>query len=186
MTKPKLVVLDRDGVINLDSDEYIKSAAEWIPLAGSIEAIAKLKEAGFLVAVATNQSGIGRGYFSEDALSEMHQKLRSLLSKHTDKDIDLIVYCPHKPDEDCECRKPRPGLLDQIGEQLAVDLEGSWFVGDSLKDLEASQSRNMQPVLVMTGKGRSTEKSGDLPQTTLKFDDLSMAVDSLLHSHSLA
>jgi D-glycero-D-manno-heptose 1,7-bisphosphate phosphatase len=174
------VVLDRDGVVNEDSDHYIKSVEEWIPLPGSIEAIAKLKEAGYIVAVATNQSGIGRGYFSEDMLSVMHQKFRNLLAQHTDLDLDLIVYCPHKPDEGCVCRKPSPGLLDQISEQLEVDLKNSWFVGDSLKDLQVAQSRNMQPILVRTGKGGSTEAKGDLPADTLIFDDLTAVVDKLL------
>ena len=174
------MVLDRDGVINLDSDEYIKSADEWIPLAGSIEAIAKLKEAGFLVAIATNQSGLGRSYFSEDSLSEMHQKLRDLLAKHTDRDIDLIAYCPHKPDEGCECRKPKPGLLDQIAEMLEVDLKDSWFVGDSLKDLQAGESRSMQSVLVRTGKGAATEQKGGLPPASLVFDNLAEAVEQLV------
>jgi|TARA_B110000483_G_scaffold7113_1_gene8368 D-glycero-D-manno-heptose 1,7-bisphosphate phosphatase len=176
----KIVVLDRDGVINLDSDNYIKSADEWIPIEGSIEAIARLKEAGYLVAVATNQSGIGRGYFSEDTLAEMHQKFRDLLSKKTDMDIDLITYCPHQPDEGCDCRKPEPGLLNQISEQLGVSLENYWMVGDSLKDLQLALTHRMQPVLVRTGKGSATERDCELPAGTLVFDDLASAVEQAL------
>jgi D-glycero-D-manno-heptose 1,7-bisphosphate phosphatase len=176
----KIVVLDRDGVINLDSDNYIKSADEWIPIEGSIEAIAKLKEAGYLVAIATNQSGIGRGYFSEDILAEMHQKFRDLLSEKTDMDIDLITYCPHQPGEGCDCRKPEPGLLNQISEQLGLGLENCWMVGDSLKDLQLALTHRMQPVLVRTGKGSSTEINSELPAGTVVFDDLSTAVKHML------
>lgn len=179
MQTEKVVVLDRDGVINLDSDNYIKSADEWIPIEGSIGAIAKLKEAGYQVAIATNQSGIGRGYFSEDALAEMHQKFRDLLSEKSDTDIDLIAYCPHKPDEGCDCRKPEPGLLNQISEQLGVSLENCWMVGDNLKDLQLALTHRMQPVLVRTGKGSSTERDCELPVGTLVFDDLASAVEQL-------
>jgi D-glycero-D-manno-heptose 1,7-bisphosphate phosphatase len=177
--KPKIVVLDRDGVINEDSDHYIKSPDEWIPLPGSIAAIAKLKEAGYLVAIATNQSGIGRGYFSEEVLSAMHQKLRDQLAEHTDLDIDLIVYCPHKPDEGCDCRKPNPGLLDQIESLLVVDLEGQYLVGDSLKDLQVASAKKMKPILVKTGKGAETLQR-ELPADVLIQEDLSSAVDHIL------
>lgn len=175
----KIIVLDRDGVINIDSDAYIKNADEWLPLPGSIEAIARLKEADYRVAIATNQSGIGRGYYSEDSLTSMHQKLRALLSEHTNHEIDLIVYCPHRPDEGCSCRKPKSGLLDQIAEQLQVDLESCWMIGDSLKDLQVALTHKMRPVLVRTGKGRLTEEKGGMPENTLIFEDLSAAVVQL-------
>ena len=180
MPPPKVIVLDRDGVINEDSEHYIKSPQEWISLPGSIEAIARLKDAGYLVAVATNQSGIGRGLFSEDVLAEMHQKLRDEVAEHTSLNVDLIAYCPHLPDEGCDCRKPNPGLLDQVSERLGVDLEGSWMIGDSLKDLQVGRSRGMQAVLVRTGKGSITEQKGNLPEGSLIFDSLSAAVDQLL------
>ena len=179
MSEKKIVVLDRDGVINQDSDDYIKNADEWIPIPGSIEAIARLKNAGYQVAVATNQSGIGRGFYSERVLHEMHKKLHDLLATHTDGEIDLIVYCPHRPDEGCSCRKPKSGLLDQIAEQLQVDLESCWMIGDSLKDLQVALTHKMRPVLVRTGKGRLTEEKGGMPENTLIFEDLSAAVVQL-------
>ena len=180
MQKKKIVVLDRDGVINFDSDAYVKSADEWVPIPGSLEAIGRLKEAGYLVAVATNQSGIGRGYITLDVLSQMHNKFRSMLSDYSEKEVDLIVYCPHLPEDECDCRKPKPGLLDQISRQLDVDLESSWMIGDSLKDLQSALGRKMQPALVRTGKGGATEKEEGVPDNTLIFDDLSAAVDQLL------
>lgn len=176
----KIVVLDRDGVINQDSDDYIKNADEWLPIPGSIEAIARLKDAGYRVAIATNQSGIGRGYYSEKILAEMHQKLKGLLAEHTNGEIDLIVYCPHRPDEGCNCRKPNSGLLDQISNRLQVNLQSCWMVGDSLKDLQVALAQGMQPVLVRTGKGMSTEQRGELPKDTLIYADLSEAVNQLL------
>jgi D-glycero-D-manno-heptose 1,7-bisphosphate phosphatase len=179
VSEKKIVVLDRDGVINQDSDDYIKKADEWIPIPGSIEAIARLKNAGYQVAVATNQSGIGRGFYSERVLHEMHKKLHDLLATYTDGEIDLIVYCPHRPDDGCNCRKPKSGLLDQIAEQLQVDLESCWMIGDSLKDLQVALTHKMRPVLVRTGKGRLTEEKGGLPENTLIFEDLSAAVVQL-------
>jgi D-glycero-D-manno-heptose 1,7-bisphosphate phosphatase len=179
VSEKKIVVLDRDGVINQDSDDYIKNADEWIPIPGSIEAIARLKNAGYQVAVATNQSGIGRGFYSERVLHEMHKKLHDLLATYTDGEIDLIVYCPHRPDDGCSCRKPKSGLLDQIAEQLQVDLESCWMIGDSLKDLQVALTHKMRPVLVRTGKGRLTEEKGGLPKNTLIFEDLSAAVVQL-------
>ncbi len=180
MSQSRLVILDRDGVINQDSDEYIKSAREWIPIEGSLQAIAKLKEAGFLVAIATNQSGIGRGYFSESVLQEMHQKMRDLLSEYTSLDIDLIAYCPHKPDAGCDCRKPKSGLLKTIGRDLDMGLKGQFMVGDSLKDLQAAVSEGMQPLLVKTGKGLKTMTSNSLPENVVVKKDLLEAVNYIL------
>ncbi len=174
-----IIVLDRDGVINRDSNDYIKSVDEWIPIERSIEAIARLKQAGFIVAIATNQSGIGRGYYDVVTLELMHKKLANLLTPYQ-VSIDLIVYCPHTPDEGCDCRKPKAGLLNQIEQKLGLSLAHAWIVGDSLRDLEAGLIKSMRPVLVRTGKGTETERTKVLPKGTLIFDDLYSVVDALL------
>jgi D-glycero-D-manno-heptose 1,7-bisphosphate phosphatase len=176
----KLLILDRDGVINEDSDAYIKSVQEWIPIPGSVEAIAQLTKAGWTVAVATNQSGIARGYYDLATLDAMHARLRELVAEQGGE-VGLIVYCPHGPDEGCACRKPKPGMLQTIATHYAVDLAGIWFVGDSKGDLQAAQAVDSQPVLVLTGKGRKTE-AGELPQGTLVFDDLAAVAAELIHN----
>ena len=135
----KLLILDRDGVINFDSDAYIKSVEEWIPLPGSIEAIAQLSKAGWTVAVATNQSGIARGYYDVATLEAMHERLRSLVAGQGGE-LGLVVYCPHGPDEGCACRKPKPGMLQTIAAHYGADLAECWFVGDSLGDLKSAQA----------------------------------------------
>lgn len=175
----KLLILDRDGVINQDSDAYIKSLEEWIPIPGSIEAIAQLSQAGWTVAVATNQSGIARGYYPLSTLDAMHARLRELVAGLGGK-VGLIVYCPHGPDEGCACRKPRPGMLRQIAGYYGVELSGVWFVGDSSGDLEAAQAVDAQPVLVRTGKGEKTLAKG-VPADTLIFDDLAAIARELIH-----
>lgn len=175
----KLLILDRDGVINQDSDAYIKSLEEWIPIPGSIEAIAQLSQAGWTVAVATNQSGIARGYYPLSTLDAMHARLRELVAGLGGK-VGLIVYCPHGPDEGCDCRKPRPGMLRQIAGHYGVELNGVWFVGDSSGDLEAAQAVDAQPVLVRTGKGEKTLAKG-VPADTLIFDDLAAIARELIH-----
>ena len=152
---PRLVILDRDGVINHDSDEFVKTPAEWLPIDGSIEAIAKLSSAGFTVAVATNQSGIGRKLLDKPALNAMHDKLRALV-KDAGGDLERIVYCPHHPDAGCECRKPAPGLYKQLSRHYGVPLDGVPIVGDSERDLEAARAVNARPILVLSGKGRKT------------------------------
>lgn len=173
----KLIILDRDGVINEDSDDYIKSLDEWQPIAGSIEAIARLRGLGFEVAVATNQSGIARGYFSLDTLQAMHDKLQGLL-RRAQTDIGPIVFCPHGPDDDCDCRKPKPGLLLQIAEHYGQDLSDAYMVGDSLRDLQAGRAAGCRCVLVKTGKGQKTWRkivsgeAGNWPDL-LVFDSLS-------------
>jgi D-glycero-D-manno-heptose 1,7-bisphosphate phosphatase len=151
----KYIVLDRDGVINQDSDDYIKSLEEWIPVDGSIEAIASLSQAGFRVAVASNQSGIGRGYFDIGTLNQMHDRLLNLVSD-AGGHIEGIFFCPHTPDENCECRKPKPGLLLDIQRRLQFNLDETIFVGDSLKDIEVALAVNAKPILVKTGKGERT------------------------------
>ncbi len=176
----KLLILDRDGVINEDSDAYIKSVAEWIPIPGSIEAIAQLSRAGWTVAVATNQSGIARGYYDLATLDAMHTRLRELVA-HQGGEVGLIVYCPHGPDEGCDCRKPKPGMLQTIARHYQVALSGIWFVGDSGSDLKAALAVDSQPVLVRTGKGERT-LGGSLPANTLVFDDLAALAAELIHS----
>ena len=177
-----MVLLDRDGVINEDSDNYIRSADEWHAIPGSIEAIARLSRAGFQVAVCTNQSGLGRGYFQADDLSAMHSKMCSLVEEAGGR-IAGIYFCPHLPQDNCDCRKPLPGLIDQASAALAESPEGAPFVGDSLKDLQAAQARGCQPVLVKTGKGQTTlgqlQQQPSLAGTTV-FETLADFVDSFL------
>ncbi|MDP3815272.1 D-glycero-beta-D-manno-heptose 1,7-bisphosphate 7-phosphatase [Pseudomonas sp.] len=175
----KLLILDRDGVINYDSDAYIKSLDEWVPLPGAIEAIAHLSQAGWTVAVATNQSGIARGYYDLAALEAMHQRLRELVAEQGGE-LGLILHCPHGPDDGCACRKPKPGLLEQIAAYYGTTLRGVWFVGDSSGDLSAALAVDCQPVLVKTGKGERTLAKA-LPEGTLVFDDLAAIAAQLLH-----
>lgn len=160
----KWIVLDRDGVINFDSDDYIKNADEWKPIPGSIEAIAKLSKAGYSIAIATNQSGISRGLFDLDDLEAMHEKLTSLVEDEGGR-ISGIFYCPHLPDDDCHCRKPKTGLLDEIEIQFGTKLDGAPFIGDSEKDLQAATTKGCTPILVKTGKGTATlAKVSDKPE----------------------
>jgi len=151
----KLIVLDRDGVINEDSDRYIKSADEWIPIPGSLEAIARLYHAGHHIVLASNQSGLGRGLFTIDDLNAMHRKLARELAA-LGAQVDAIYFCPHTPEDGCSCRKPEPGLLLEIRERLQVDLTGVPAVGDALRDIQAARRVGASPILVRTGKGRST------------------------------
>ena len=175
----KLLILDRDGVINYDSDAYIKNLNEWIPLPGAVEAIARLSKAGWTVAVATNQSGLARGYYDVATLEAMHTRLRELVAEQGGE-VGLIVHCPHGPDDGCACRKPKPGMLQQIAAHYGVPLHGVWFVGDSSGDLMAAQAVDCQPVLVKTGKGERTLAQA-LPADTLVFDDLAAVAAQLLH-----
>jgi len=177
----KLVILDRDGVINYDSEHYIKAPAEWKPLPGSLEAIAKLTQAGYRVVVATNQSGIGRGLFDMDTLNAIHNKMHRA-AQNLGGRIDAVFYCPHPADSSCNCRKPRPGMLERVGGCFNVDLAGVPSVGDSLRDLVASVAVGAQPMLVLTGKGEKTKAEGKLPEGTLVFNDLAAAVEHILKS----
>ncbi|ALM50864.1 D-glycero-beta-D-manno-heptose 1,7-bisphosphate 7-phosphatase [Halomonas huangheensis] len=180
----KLVILDRDGVINQDSDEYVKSLQEWIPYPASITAMARLSQAGWKVAVATNQSGIGRGFYDEATLAAMHERMSSLVEA-AGGHIDHIAWCPHVSEDNCDCRKPLPGLLKQVGEALGMpSLAGSWMVGDSLRDLQAGDAVGCHLALVRTGKGERTlaeypELNAD-DNPTRVFDDLIAFVDWLL------
>jgi D-glycero-D-manno-heptose 1,7-bisphosphate phosphatase len=151
----KIVILDRDGVINLDSTEYIKSPAEWHPIEGSLEAITLLHEAGFRIFIATNQSGLARQYFTVSTLDAIHQKMIDAVEAQGGH-ISGIFYCPHHPDDRCNCRKPAPGLLDQISELTEETLQGVPFVGDSLSDLKAASNYGCEPILVDTGNGQLT------------------------------
>nr|WP_297457708.1 D-glycero-beta-D-manno-heptose 1,7-bisphosphate 7-phosphatase [uncultured Halomonas sp.] len=174
----RLIILDRDGVINRDSEAYVKSLQEWIPYPQAISAIARLSHAGYTIAVATNQSGIARGYYDESVLGLMHERMVELVQK-AGGEIAHIAYCPHGPNDRCDCRKPKAGLLMQIAHALGMEsLEGAWMVGDSLRDLQAGREMGCRPVLVRTGKGRATEASSELGQA-LVFDDLSGFTDWL-------
>ena len=175
----EMIILDRDGVINEDSDHYIKSPAEWIPIAGSLEAIAKLKKAGYSVTVASNQSGLARGYFDVETLDSMHDKMAGLLAE-CDVTIDGIFYCPHGPDDGCDCRKPRPGLLLQIAKAFDIDLQQSHFVGDSMSDMQAALQAGAKPVLLKTGKGLRTLEKMDEFSSIPVFDDLAHFVREFL------
>lgn len=175
----KLVILDRDGVINIDSDKFIKNPAEWKPIPGSLEAIAKLNHMGYRVVVASNQSGIGRGLFDMGTLNAISDKMYRALA-HVGGRIDALFFCPHAADSNCDCRKPKPGMLVDIAQRFNVDLTGVPSVGDSLRDLQAASIVGAQPMLVQTGKGRKTQAAGDLPESTLVFPDLSRAVREII------
>ena len=178
----KLVILDRDGTINQDSDDYVKSADEWIPLPGALEAIARLNHAGWRVVVASNQSGLGRGLFDVAALNAMHTKMHKLLAAVGGR-IDAVFYCPHSPEETCNCRKPLSGLYEQIGERYGMGLKGVHTVGDSLRDLQAGAAVGCATHLVHTGKGEKLKGQplpADFPQGAVAHDDLGAFVDWLL------
>lgn len=175
----KLIILDRDGVINQDSDDYIKSPDEFIPIAGSLEAITRLNHAGYLVLIATNQSGIARGLFSMDTLNQIHDKLKRLLNPYGGH-VDGIFFCPHGPDDHCHCRKPQPGLYEEIARRLNTELDGVPAVGDSLRDLQAAQQVKATPILVRTGKGERTLAKGEGLDGIPVFDDLASYVEHLL------
>jgi D-glycero-D-manno-heptose 1,7-bisphosphate phosphatase len=173
-----LVILDRDGVINEDRDDFIRSPAQWVPLPGSLEAIARLTDAGVRVAVATNQSGVGRGLFDEPTLAAIHRRMEQEIVSHGGR-LDRIVYCPHHPDDDCHCRKPRPGLFEQLRAWYGRSLAGVPCIGDARRDLEAAAAVGGRPILVLTGKGAATRAAmGDASGEY--YSDLAMAVDRLL------
>jgi D-glycero-D-manno-heptose 1,7-bisphosphate phosphatase len=174
----KLVILDRDGVINHDSDSFIKSPAEWRPIPGSLEAIAQLNRAGFHVVLATNQSGVGRGLFEVSTLNAIHDKVHRALAQIGGR-VDAIFFCPHSNDAGCNCRKPRSGLFDEIASRFNVDLRGVPSVGDALRDLQAAAAVGATPMLVRTGKGRRTEEAGGLPEGTQIYDDLAEAARAI-------
>lgn len=170
------IILDRDGVINHDSSEYIKSPEEWLPIPGSLEAMAALNRAGFRVFIATNQSGIARGYYSVETLHAIHEKLTNMLATHGGK-IEEIFFCPHHPDDHCPCRKPQPGLLLQIQKKYSLSLNETFFIGDSLVDIQAGQTAGCLPLLVRTGKGQQALKLYKELAAIPNFADLSEAVE---------
>ncbi|MHB1100044.1 MAG: D-glycero-beta-D-manno-heptose 1,7-bisphosphate 7-phosphatase [Burkholderiales bacterium] len=175
----KLVILDRDGVINYDSDQFIKSPEEWKPIPGSLEAIARLNHAGYTVVVATNQSGIGRGLFEMATLTAIHEKLQKMLAQAGGR-VEAFFYCPHTADLKCSCRKPEPGMLLEIADRFDTDLRGVPAIGDSLRDLVSAEKVGAKPILVLTGKGQKTLENGGVPAGTGVFRDLSEAVQSLV------
>lgn len=180
----KLIILDRDGVINHDSDQFIKSADEWIPIAGSLDAIAFLSQAGYTIAVATNQSGIGRKLFTMQTLNQMHSKMHKLVQQ-AGGEISGIWFCPHTAQDECDCRKPKDGMIRDIIARFDAKASETWLVGDSLRDLQAIASVGGKPVLVKTGKGLKTltQQTANLPANTLVFNDL-MAFSQFLMGKS--
>ncbi|MEW5788930.1 MAG: D-glycero-beta-D-manno-heptose 1,7-bisphosphate 7-phosphatase [Pseudomonadota bacterium] len=175
----KLVILDRDGVINFDSDQYIKSPQEWNPIPGSLEAIASLTQSGYRVVVASNQSGVGRGLFDMATLNAIHAKMHKLVAQAGGR-IDAVFFCPHPADSRCQCRKPKPGLFHEIAHRMHVDLAGVPAVGDALRDVQAALSVGARPILVKTGKGRLTLEGGELPEGVTICEDLREAANILI------
>ncbi|AQT61290.1 D-glycero-beta-D-manno-heptose 1,7-bisphosphate 7-phosphatase [Cellvibrio sp. PSBB023] len=189
----KLVILDRDGVINHDREDYVKSADECVPIEGSIEAIVRLNKAGFTVVVATNQAGLAKGKFELDDLEAMHEKITGLVEEQGGE-LGGIFYCPHHPDDNCKCRKPKPGMLDAIEAEFNTSVESSYFVGDSLRDLQAGLLKGCKPILVKTGKGEKTlaqladvQLQTDSPTVYAEqvqvFANLAAAVDFILEAN---
>jgi len=186
MPTQKFLILDRDGVINVESAEFVKTPDEWIPIKGSLEAIGRLSQAGYEIVVITNQSGVGRGHFSADMLAKMHAKMIDHIQQHGGK-IQSILFCPHKPDEGCECRKPKDGMYQELAERLNISFSNVYSVGDSVRDLLAAKTAGAKPVLVKTGNGKKSlkeiENTPDLGlSSTPIFDNLSSFADALLDS----
>ena len=175
----KLVILDRDGVINHDSPSYIKSPDEWKPIPRSLDAIARLTQADFRVVVATNQSGVGRGLFDMATLNAIHDKMHRAVGQAGGR-IDAVFYCPHPMEANCGCRKPKPGLLDDISRRFNTSLQDVPCIGDQLRDLQAADAVGAQPILVLTGKGAKTQREGGLPPNTRVYADLADAVKPLV------
>ena len=180
----KLVILDRDGVINRDSSDFIKSPEEWLPLKGSLEAIARLTQSGYDVVVVSNQSGVGRGLFSADMLAQIHVRMMDYVQQHGGK-IQSVLVCPHHPDANCDCRKPQIGLYNELAERLNTSFSGVYSVGDSMRDLVAAKTAGAVPVLVKTGNGKATlqklkNKGSDDLDSVLVFDNLAKFVDAML------
>ena len=175
---PGLVMMDRDGVINEDSGEFIKSVAEWRPIAGSLEAIAALHRAGWRVAVVTNQSGVGRGFYDEATLGEIHEHMHERV-RAAGGELAGVYYCPHLPEDGCECRKPKPGLFRALERELGVSVEGAPYIGDRVSDIAAAEAVGARPILVRTGTGAATEALLGARRVPV-FDDLAAAARSLL------
>jgi len=174
----KFVILDRDGVINYDSDQFIKNPDEWRPIPGSLEGIARLNQAGYRVVVASNQSGVGRGLFDTAMLNRIHAKMHKLTAQAGGR-IEAVFFCPHPADAGCACRKPKPGLFEEISQRYHLNMHGVPTIGDSLRDLVAAQAVGARAMLVLTGKGEKTRAAG-LPEGVSVYPDLAGAVDALL------
>lgn len=185
--KKKWIALDRDGVINYDSDDYIKTPDEWIPIPGSLEAIARLNWAGYYVVIVSNQSGIGRGLYTEETLTEIHKKMQDALID-VGGHVEAIFYCPHKPDENCSCRKPKIGLLQSLARECKTKLENLIVIGDKLSDIQAARTAGCKPILVRSGRGEQTltehGKHPDLVNVPV-FIDLADAVNALLKQEKI-
>jgi D-glycero-D-manno-heptose 1,7-bisphosphate phosphatase len=177
----KLIILDRDGVINHDSDAFIKSPDEWHAIPGSLQAIARLNQAGYTVVIATNQSGVARKLFPMSTLNTIHQKLHFAVEEVGGM-IDAIFFCPHSADDNCDCRKPKPGMLQEIAKRYNLSLKGVPCVGDSLRDLQSGFVVGCTPHLVLTGKGNATQAKGGLPPGTKIYPDLAAMVEALLNT----
>ncbi|NMM27084.1 MAG: D-glycero-beta-D-manno-heptose 1,7-bisphosphate 7-phosphatase [Glaciimonas sp.] len=175
----KLIILDRDGVINFDSASFIKTADEWQPIPGSLEAIARLNQAGYQVVICTNQSGIARGLLNMNALNAIHQKMH-MAAQEVGAEIDAIFFCPHAASDNCDCRKPKSGMFLEIAKRYEISLKGIPNIGDSLRDLQAGFNSGCISYLVLTGKGTKTQTEDGLPPDTLIYPDLAAAVDGLL------
>jgi D-glycero-D-manno-heptose 1,7-bisphosphate phosphatase len=183
--KKSLIILDRDGVINYDSDDYIKSPDEWAAIPGSLEAIAQLNRAGFYVLIVTNQSGIARGYYDLETLDHIHEKLTNELAA-VGGHIEEIYFCPHHPSDHCQCRKPAPGMLHKIRDQYETDFKDVFFVGDSITDVQVALNVGCKPILVLTGKGeRTIAKNPELSNHVPTFADLAAAVHFILQKGTL-
>lgn len=179
----KWLLLDRDGVINRDSDHFIRSLEEWIPIPGSLEAIARASLAGYSVAVLSNQSGIARGYLDAETVEAIHTTLQAQVEQLGGR-VQRILYCPHGPQDECRCRKPGTGLFSQLADEFHVELPGQPVVGDSLRDLEAGVAVGCRPFLVRTGKGERTLAAGELPAGTTVLPDLAAVIDHLLNEEN--
>lgn len=179
MPAMKLIILDRDGVINFDSDAFIKTPQEWRPIPGSLEAVARLNQAGYRVVVATNQSGIARGLFNMATLNAIHQKMHAA-AQQVGAHFEAVFFCPHAANDNCDCRKPKAGMLTAIARRLEIGMKGVPAVGDSLRDLQAGFMAGCTPYLVLTGKGEKTRALGGLPPGTLVYPHLAAVVDQLL------
>ena len=177
--RQKLVILDRDGVVNVESPNFIKSPDEWRPLPGSLEAIARLSQAGYRVVIATNQSGVGRGLLDMATLNAIHDKLHRAVAAAGGR-IDALFFCPHTAEAQCACRKPKAGMLHEIAARYNTDLKDVPAIGDSLRDLESAVAVGARPILVLTGKGAQTKADGGLPKRTEIYADLAEAVSRLL------
>jgi len=175
-----LIILDRDGVINHDSDDFIKSPAEWEPIEGSLEAIARLNHAGYRVVVITNQSGIARGLLDVDTLTRIHSKMRRMLAQVGGK-IESILFCPHRPEDDCSCRKPKDGAYTELASRLRLNLTDVPAVGHTLQDIQAAQTVGARPILVKTGQGERTLREG-IPDGVAVYDNLLAVVADLLEA----